>query len=159
MQTPDEVAADVRAYNTCLARHPEDALVCEGPRQAYEVDPTIVQARLAGGAATAAHGYEQGSAPSSPPRVLTSSGVAALSRRRDAYAQDGAQGHLSSEGLGGDPKHRGAIRPKPQCKLSRMSQLLTMYRNPPTTSNLLRDHARTLGLRREISRKSDLRRQ
>jgi hypothetical protein len=92
-------------------------------------------------------------------RVLTSSGVAALPRRRDAYAQDGAQGHLSSEGLGGDPKHRGAIRPKPQCKLSRMSQLLTIYRNPPATSNLLRDHARTLGLRREISRKSDLRRQ
>ena len=30
----------------------------------------------------------------------------------------------------GDPKHRGAIRPKPQCKLSRMSQLLTIYRNP-----------------------------
>jgi hypothetical protein len=63
-------------------------------------------------------------------RVLTSSGVAALPIRRDAYAQDGAQGHLSSEGLGGDPKHRGAIRPKPQCKLSRMSQLLTIYTNP-----------------------------
>jgi hypothetical protein len=92
-------------------------------------------------------------------RVLTSSGVGALPIRRDAYAQDGAQGHLSSEGLGGDPKHRGAIRPKPQCKLSRMSQLLTIYRKPPATSNLLRDHARTLGLRREISRKSDLRRQ
>jgi hypothetical protein len=58
---------DVRAYNTCLARHPQDVVVCEGPRQAYEVDPTIVQARLAGGAATAAHVYEQGSAPSSPP--------------------------------------------------------------------------------------------
>jgi hypothetical protein len=40
-------------------------------------------------------------------RVLTSSGVAALPRRRDAHAQDGAQGHLSSEGLGGDPKHQG----------------------------------------------------
>jgi hypothetical protein len=61
-------------------------------------------------------------------RVLKSSGVAALPIRRDAYAQDGAQGHLSSEGLGGDPKHRGAIRPKPQCKLSRMSQLLIIYR-------------------------------
>src|ERR1700726_4216469 len=72
-------------------------------------------------------------------RVLTSSGVAALPRRRDAYAQEGAQGHLSSEGLGGDPKHRGAIRPKPQCKLSRMSQLLTIYTNPPATSNLLRE--------------------
>ena len=31
---------DVRAYNTCLARHPQDVVVCEGPRQAYEVDPT-----------------------------------------------------------------------------------------------------------------------
>ena len=64
-------------------------------------------------------------------RVLTSSGVAALLRRRDAYAQDGAQGHLSSEGLGGDPKRRGAIRPKPQRKLSRISQLLTIYTNSP----------------------------
>jgi hypothetical protein len=74
-------------------------------------------------------------------RVLTSSGVAALPRRRDAHAQDGAQGHLSSEGLGGDPKHQGAIRPKPQCNLSRMSQRLTIYTNPPATSNLPRDHA------------------
>src|ERR1700731_4740388 len=79
-------------------------------------------------------------------RVLISSGVAALPRRRGAYAQDGAQGHLSSEGLGGGPKHRGAIRPKPQCMLSRMSQLLTIYTKPPATGNLLRDHARTLGL-------------
>jgi hypothetical protein len=75
-------------------------------------------------------------------RVLTSSGVAALPRRRDAYAQDGAQGHLSSEGLGGDPKRRGAIRPKPQRqrKLSRMSQLLTIstsssdYKQSPARS-------------------------
>ena len=29
---------DDRAYNTCLARHPQDAVVCEGPRQAYELD-------------------------------------------------------------------------------------------------------------------------
>ena len=29
---------DVRAYNTCLSRHPQDVVVCEGPRQAYEVD-------------------------------------------------------------------------------------------------------------------------
>ena len=36
---------DIRAYNICLARHPEDAVVCEGPRQAYELDPSIVQAR------------------------------------------------------------------------------------------------------------------
>ena len=36
---------DIRAYNICVARHPEDAVVCEGPRQAYELDPSIVQAR------------------------------------------------------------------------------------------------------------------
>jgi hypothetical protein len=37
--------SDVRAYNTCLSRHPQDAVVCEGPRQAYELEPSIVQAR------------------------------------------------------------------------------------------------------------------
>jgi len=53
---------DGRAYNTCLARHPEDAVVCEGPRQAYEVDPTIIQAR----SATAGRGYGEGSPLSDP---------------------------------------------------------------------------------------------
>ena len=53
---------DGRAYNTCLARHPEDAVVCEGPRQAYEVDPTIIQAR----SATAGRGYSEGSLLSDP---------------------------------------------------------------------------------------------
>jgi len=38
---------DVRAYNTCLARHPQDAVVCEGPRQAYEVDNSPLQANSA----------------------------------------------------------------------------------------------------------------
>jgi hypothetical protein len=38
---------DVRAYDTCLARHPQDAVVCEGPRQAYEVDNSILQANSA----------------------------------------------------------------------------------------------------------------
>ena len=53
---------DVRAYNTCLARHPQDVVVCEGPRQAYEVDPTIIQAR----SATAGRGYGEGSPLSDP---------------------------------------------------------------------------------------------
>jgi hypothetical protein len=38
---------DVRAYNTCVARHPQDAVVCEGPRQAYELDSSVFQANLA----------------------------------------------------------------------------------------------------------------
>jgi hypothetical protein len=39
---------DVRAYSNCLNRHPQDPVVCEGPRQAYEVDPTIVEATSPG---------------------------------------------------------------------------------------------------------------
>jgi hypothetical protein len=63
-------------------------------------------------------------------RVLTSSGVAALPIRRDAYAlKMEHRAAFHPRGLGGDPKHRGAIRPKPQCKLSRMSQRLTIYTN------------------------------
>ena len=34
---------DVRAYNACLARHPHEAALCEGPRQAYEVDAATLQ--------------------------------------------------------------------------------------------------------------------
>jgi hypothetical protein len=36
---------DVRAYNACMNRHPQEVPVCEGPRQAYELDPTGFQAR------------------------------------------------------------------------------------------------------------------
>jgi hypothetical protein len=35
---------DVRAYNACVGRHPHEAALCEGPRQAYEVDTTKRQA-------------------------------------------------------------------------------------------------------------------
>ncbi len=70
-------------------------------------------------------------------RVLTSSGVAALLKTPRRVCSRWSTGPPSSEGLGEDPKHRGAIRPKPQCKLSRMSQLLTIYTNPPATSNLV----------------------
>jgi len=35
---------DVRAYNACVARHPHEAALCEGPRQAYEVDAATLQA-------------------------------------------------------------------------------------------------------------------
>src|SRR5271156_6793545 len=33
---------ETRTYNTCLARHPQEAVVCEGPRQAYEVDASDI---------------------------------------------------------------------------------------------------------------------
>jgi hypothetical protein len=52
---------DVRAYNTCLSRHPQDVVVCEGPRQAYEIDPSIVRARSAGAGPAAGDSYAAGS--------------------------------------------------------------------------------------------------
>jgi hypothetical protein len=38
---------DVRAYNACVARHPQETPVCEGPRQAYESEPSAFQASAA----------------------------------------------------------------------------------------------------------------
>ena len=35
----------VRAYDACIARHSQDVVVCEGPRQAYEVDTSTYQAQ------------------------------------------------------------------------------------------------------------------
>jgi hypothetical protein len=61
---------NIRAYNNCLARHPEDAVVCEGPRQAYEVDPTIVRARSVGGAAGPGYEVAVGSLSLPPVPVL-----------------------------------------------------------------------------------------
>jgi hypothetical protein len=53
-----DASRDVHAYNTCLARHPQDVVVCEGPRQAYETDPSTFQARSAAIRPTAGYGYE-----------------------------------------------------------------------------------------------------
>jgi hypothetical protein len=41
------VGQDVRTYDTCLSRHPDDTTVCEGPRQADELEPSVVQPRSA----------------------------------------------------------------------------------------------------------------
>ena len=41
----DPASRDVRAYGACVARHPQEEVVCEGPRQAYELDPIALQAR------------------------------------------------------------------------------------------------------------------
>jgi hypothetical protein len=40
---------NVRAYDACMSRHPQDAPLCEGPRQAYEVDTSTYQARATPG--------------------------------------------------------------------------------------------------------------
>jgi hypothetical protein len=40
---------DVRVYDNCRSRHPQEAALCEGPRQAYEVDTSTLQARAVEG--------------------------------------------------------------------------------------------------------------
>ena len=40
---------EVRSFNACLARHPQDAPLCEAPRQAYELDLPAVAARSTAG--------------------------------------------------------------------------------------------------------------
>jgi len=66
------VDSDVRAYNACLSRHPKDAVICEGPRQAYEVGASDLPASAAaGGPATGlAHGKGTGSSSRPPPIPL-----------------------------------------------------------------------------------------
>jgi hypothetical protein len=63
------VDRDDLAYNTCVARHPQDTVICEGPRQAYEVDPYIVQARSATGRPTTGYGHGEGSSVSARSRT------------------------------------------------------------------------------------------
>ena len=38
---------DALAYDACIARHPQETPLCEGPRQAYELNPAAFQARVA----------------------------------------------------------------------------------------------------------------
>jgi hypothetical protein len=39
----------LQVFNACLIRHPQDASLCEAPRQAYQVDLPIVAAKSAPG--------------------------------------------------------------------------------------------------------------
>jgi hypothetical protein len=57
---------DVQAYNACLARHPQDVVVCEGPRQAYEIDDATFPARSAAIRPTAGYTAEEVLAVSAP---------------------------------------------------------------------------------------------
>ncbi len=58
---------DVRAYDACMARHPQEEALCEGPRRAYEVDTSTYQARAAAAISLPAGGnYDERSAPGLP---------------------------------------------------------------------------------------------
>ena len=55
------VDRETRVYNVCLARHAQEAAICEGPRQAYEVDASDIPARAI--ASHPAAGYIGGVGP------------------------------------------------------------------------------------------------
>ena len=65
---------DVRAYNACAGRHPQEMAVCEGPRQAYEFNPTAFEARAATVSAPAGNNIKQLSPSPAPlhPSSITS---------------------------------------------------------------------------------------
>jgi hypothetical protein len=48
---------DVRAYDACIARHPQEVAVCEGPRQAYQLDPAAFQSRAVSAASPLANSH------------------------------------------------------------------------------------------------------
>ena len=50
---------DVRAYDACMSRHPQEAALCVGPRQAYEVDTATFQARAAAYSLPVGSSYEE----------------------------------------------------------------------------------------------------
>jgi hypothetical protein len=56
----------VRAYNGCMARHPQEAALCEGPRQAYEVDTSTYEATAAAISPQAGNSSEERSAAAHP---------------------------------------------------------------------------------------------
>jgi hypothetical protein len=60
---------DVRAYDTCMSRHPQDSALCDGPRQAYDVDTSTYQAKAAEISPPVSSSYETRSAAS--PSALT----------------------------------------------------------------------------------------
>jgi hypothetical protein len=60
------VDRETRAYNVCLSRHPQEAAVCEGPRQAYEVDASDIPAKAIASRPGAGDRTEGGSAGAGP---------------------------------------------------------------------------------------------
>jgi hypothetical protein len=60
---------DARAHDACMSRHPQEAALCEGPRQAYEVDTWTLQARAAAYSLPVGGSYEERSAAAHPALV------------------------------------------------------------------------------------------
>jgi hypothetical protein len=48
---------DVLAYDACITRHPQEVALCEGPRQAYQLDPAAFQSRAVAAASPLANSH------------------------------------------------------------------------------------------------------
>jgi hypothetical protein len=48
---------DVLAYDACITRHPQEVALCEGPRQAYQIDPAAFQSRAVAAASPLANSH------------------------------------------------------------------------------------------------------
>ena len=73
------VGRDVLAYDACVARHPQELTVCEGPRRAYELDPIAFQATADARSSPAGNGYAESATvarPAPAPELLVPNRVA-----------------------------------------------------------------------------------
>ena len=73
------VDRDVLAYDACVARHPQELTVCEGPRRAYELDPIAFQATADARSSPAGNGYAESATvarPAPAPELLVPNRVA-----------------------------------------------------------------------------------
>ena len=57
---------ETRAYNVCLARHAQETAICEGLRQAYEVEASDIPAKAIANRRAAGYTREVGSAGAGP---------------------------------------------------------------------------------------------
>jgi len=48
---------DVLVYDACITRHPQEVALCEGPRQAYQLDPAAFQSRAVAAASPLANSH------------------------------------------------------------------------------------------------------
>lgn len=61
----------VRAYDACMSRHPQEAALCEGPRQAYEADmSTSTYAATSPSAGSSSPERSAAARPALPPALL-----------------------------------------------------------------------------------------
>ena len=121
---------DVRAYDACVSRHPQDQPLCEGPREAYEVDTSTYQARATAITWPVGGGYQP--APTPVPLPLTRRLLPPVRTGRSAAESLGASAppkpallSHSPSALLRDPIHRVAMADRIAGSCPGVSQIST----------------------------------